>query len=39
MKEKDCGSEIEKVERPFDMCLDVSRSISMFFSGLKFNLV
>lgn len=39
MKEKDSGLEIEEVERQFDMCLDVSRSISMFFSCLKFNLV
>ena len=29
MKEKDCGLEIKEVERKFDMCLDVSRSISL----------
>lgn len=41
MKEKDCGSEIKEVERKFDMCLDVSRSIlslSIFFFLLQFSI-
>ena len=36
MKEKDCGLEIKEVERKFDMCLDVSRSISI---SLNFSLL
>ena len=37
MKEKDCGLEIKEVERKFDMCLDVSRSISISFSSFNFH--
>ena len=39
MKEKDCELEIKEVERKFDMCLDVSRSISITYLFLLLSFI